>query len=477
MANCTFRPEKLFEGTYSDEIGQAKCKYCPAGFYQNTPESKNCISCPAGWYQSDEGRVYCDACDIGKYSDKEAAKSNRDCFDCGSRYVTIAEASSSRSQCQCDTRCENKIIDSEEKIIDTTCTYNKSDTWTAKTNATTSNASTSEDSECQDCPKGANCSNNNGRAIRHLKTEPNYWRSSDSSVIFHPCDKKHEACCPDNTCANITALGADPNQQCKKGYIGPLCRGCAPSYVRTTTAKCEYCEDHEIGGYWSAVTGMIVFFVILLAGFGLFFILVKPPKKSALDLAMDDDSLKKERRRRKSAQLSVDAQARFVSDQLMVGRVSAGMSRSGNGLIKSDVQLIIDRVKVVFSWMQIFASMTVTFGGVEWPEGIKGFSVGMGIVANLDVMSAIEVLGSCKFVRPFLEKFLLHMLLPVCIIGAILLARLPAWLMYRSKDHARCELQREKQMKIILTIILIMYPGECKSFVVVVDVSIQAFIF
>ena len=82
MANCTFRPEKLFEGTYSDEIGQAKCKYCPAGFYQNTPESKNCISCPAGWYQSDEGRVYCDACDIGKYSDKEAAKSNRDCFDC-----------------------------------------------------------------------------------------------------------------------------------------------------------------------------------------------------------------------------------------------------------------------------------------------------------------------------------------------------------------------------------------------------------
>ena len=86
--------------------------------------------------------------------------------------------------------------------------------------------------------------------------------------------------------------------------------------------------------------------------------------------------------------------------------------------------------------MQIFASTTVTFGNVNWPVGLSSFSQSLGVVVNLDVFSAIDTIGTCRVARPFLEKFVLHMILPASIIGVIVLGRLPAWLVYRSKGQS-----------------------------------------
>jgi hypothetical protein len=47
-ASCAFRPGESFEGTYNDEIGLAKCKYCPAGFFSRKTKERK-LHIVSGW--------------------------------------------------------------------------------------------------------------------------------------------------------------------------------------------------------------------------------------------------------------------------------------------------------------------------------------------------------------------------------------------------------------------------------------------
>ena len=205
--------------------------------------------------------------------------------------------------------------------------------------------------------QGANCTNENGLAVQHLRTKTGYWRFNSTTVKYHYCDKIKEQeegednnrCCPDDQCANITNM-SDPNEQCRKGYKGPLCLGCAPDYVKRIRGNdiwCEPCEGHEKDGFTSAVTVLVVFTALIFLGSVVYFLQVKPPKM---------DSLLDDKQRRLSVQEATNAQGRVVSDQILIGRVAGSMHRSGSNFIKSDFQLAADRFKVVFGWMQIFAS-------------------------------------------------------------------------------------------------------------------------
>ena len=88
---------------------------------------------------------------------------------------------------------------------------------------------------------------------------------------------------------------------------------------------------------------------------------------------------KLERRKRQS-----DAGSRLLGDQIMIQRVSGGTSSSdSSGLYKNDVQLLQDRLKVVFGWMQVFGSLCVTYEDVPWPPMFESFSVNVGVMVNL----------------------------------------------------------------------------------------------
>ena len=64
---------------------------------------------------------------------------------------------------------------------------------------------------------------------------------------------------------------------------------------------------------------------------------------------------------------------------------------------------------------------------------------------------------ACGFNLPFITKFILHMLLPICIISMMLVARVPAYFLRPNRRAA----QKQRFLKQALTILLIMYPGIC----------------
>jgi hypothetical protein len=64
---------------------------------------------------------------------------------------------------------------------------------------------------------------------------------------------------------------------------------------------------------------------------------------------------------------------------------------------------------------------------------------------------------ACGFNLPFITKFILHMLLPICIISVMLVARVPAFFLKPKRRAA----QKQRFLKQVLTILLIMYPGIC----------------
>ena len=69
---------------------------------------------------------------------------------------------------------------------------------------------------------------------------------------------------------------------------------------------------------------------------------------------------------------------------------------------RGDGQVIADRVKVVYGWLQCFTAITFTFD-VAWPANLKGFSVSLNFI-NLD-LGNIMAGSKCSFAISALEKF------------------------------------------------------------------------
>ena len=167
---------------------------------------------------------------------------------------------------------------------------------------------------------------------------------------------------------------------------------------------------------------------------------------------------------------SNDAASKFVSEQMLIGRVegkrepvkTAPKQMSANEVgFRSDTQVLYDRIKVVYSWLQIFTSLTFTFD-IPWPTNFKRFNLNLGVVnLNLgDLFGATQ----CSLSIPFLSKFALHMVLPFLIVFTILLARIPAYCKYKKKikEHVdRQKAQKALMIKLITTFLLILYPGLC----------------
>ena len=208
----------------------------------------------------------------------------------------------------------------------------------------------------------------------------------------------------------------------------------------------------------------------------------------------EPDANKQTKQQKIEAQKDTNAASRLVGDQALVGRMQGGGGGGGgegaavgaNGLneaYSSDSQVITDRVKVVYGWLQIFTALTFTFD-IAWPIQLKTFSLGLNFI-NLDMGNILSA-SACSFAIPFLEKMAVHAAVPIMLLVTLVLARIPAYILHK-KHRTK---QRALFVKLSFSLALILYPGLCtrlfsslktinivgiKDSVLAVDYSINAF--
>ena len=268
---------------------------------------------------------------------------------------------------------------------------------------------------CHPCPAGADCSHKNGIHLNEIVAINGYWRPHPTSKVFSDCrqgyggtDKEmlaKDRCCPAGKCSNNTNLiknGVTFNHtddQCKDGYSGALCLVCANNYVLQGIHCIPCAGGSNLGAAFVFLFSLavIIFFIVL-------FIFVWAPSAS-----------------------------------------KAKQSATYFG-----------QVKIILTFLQILASMPGVFDNVPWPTNFINFTLPLNII-NMDFLS-VFMKSTCSLSVPFLQKFILHMLLPVLLLAAILIAYSLTRCCLRSKKE---KLQRGKELlsQILILGIFFLYPG------------------
>jgi hypothetical protein len=148
----------------------------------------------------------------------------------------------------------------------------------------------------------------------------------------------------------------------------------------------------------------------------------------------------------------------------MIGRLDGGGSSSsvGGGSqntsvdTRGDGQIVLDRVKVFYSWLQVLTSVTMVFD-VPWPIQFKIMTLRLNFI-NFDLGGLFSV-ASCNFALPSITLFKIHMAVPAMLLLTVFLARIPAWFLHKKKGSRLG--QQALMMKTIITLVLIIYPGLC----------------
>ena len=442
----------------------SKCSQCDFGKYGSTPGT--CQPCLPGTYQNEPEQITCKDCAIDTYLEEEGKGSPADCIACDKKRSTgLIKGNTLESSCLC------------KRTEFYTDTKNK----------------------CQPCPDGADCSFQDGLLLTELTAKPGYWRSSIDTENFTDCKKGFSSSltpeieaikrCPgsnrnsSNSSRTQSTTAFTASDQCRKvegiAYGGPSCMACLNASYVFSGDICKQCPG---GSSLSAVLGAVggingLLFII----FSIIFMKAKKHEES------DDQKKKKKkgccgginkkkkkektekpkekmsREQQIESQKGTTALGRFGGDQAMVGRMqgskSSGASASSNALAndahREDTQVIVDRVKIVYGWLQIFTALTFTFD-IAWPMSLRSFSLGLGFI-NLDIGN---ILGgsACTFAVPFLDKMVAHVILPGMLFLSVLLARLPAYFL-RDKKHRK--VQKARMVKLLSSLSLILYPGLC----------------
>jgi hypothetical protein len=236
-----------------------------------------------------------------------------------------------------------------------------------------------------------------------------------------------------------------------------MCNACRDSnFTKSSDGSCVKCEGGSSAG---AVAG------VMSACFAVLYIAMAIAYLKADGTAAKTPVQKKEQEQKETleehirAQRGMNAASRLVGDQVMLGRLQ-GSGEGGNltesDTTRSDMHIVIDRVKVFYSWLQVFTATTVVFD-VAWPVELKGMTLGLSFV-NFDI-GGLFSMTSCTFALPFLSNFKIHMLLPAILLVVLVLARLPAHFLRKSKMQRQG--QRALMVKMVISVSLIIYPGLC----------------
>jgi hypothetical protein len=155
-----------------------------------------------------------------------------------------------------------------------------------------------------------------------------------------------------------------PDEQCLDGYSGALCLACADGYVKQGPACMECPSGASMANafIFLGVFTLVLFIVVL----GVFLF----PDKCVRN------------------------------------------AEKGDGYF--------GQLKIILAFVQILSSMPGVFDTVPWPIGFIEFTFPLNFV-NLDFLS-VFMAESCSLSIPFLDQFVLHMILPVAFMMAVLVA-------------------------------------------------------
>ena len=323
-------------------LGAASCSKCDVGRYGST--AGVCSSCPAGQYQDGKGEHSCKECEADTYLEDTGKSSKADCKQCHAERSTGSfVGSTSAFACLCE-RADFYQLD---------------------------------DGECVVCPEGADCNQRDGVPLEDIVADVGSWRPDSSSVTFISCQDAYrgsqdggklfasQRCCPLNTTTNISSCQpfTNPNEQCLKGYIGPLCRGCEPLNYVHSGGGCIPCSGGSSisAGALSVVGGCSVFYFLML-----------------LSLACNSSP-------------PGNAKERDAARKKMKIRLAT-----------------FGQIKLLLNFLQVLSSTTQTMSSVPWPANFRSFTTGIDFV-NMDMMNAF-VVSDCHLAVPPLDRFLLHMM-------------------------------------------------------------------
>ena len=491
---CT---ECIDKKEYQDTKGQTKCLSCTLGekwislissctkctFGQYGSENGTCVICNAGRFQDEPGKHECKDCSVDTYLSEKGKSSKADCLACPTERSTGTAVGN---------------------INSTACLCKRKDYYQSK------------DGNCLACPVGADCSDHDGITLAELGTQPGYWRINASTTEFADCARGFSSSTsPKND--SIQRCPGSKNQnksfnsdlQCRninetEAYGGPACMSCLDERYTMSGNICTYCpEGASVGKAIVALTGVMAFLFLI---FALLFMKAKEEddqedkkkkKKKGCCGGINDkqkpDVNKQTKQQKIEAQRGTNAASRLAGDQALVGRMQGsgggggeGAADGANGLneaYRSDSQVVTDRVKIIYGWLQIFTALTFTFD-IAWPIQLKSFSLNLNFI-NLDMGNILSA-SACSFAIPFLEKMAVHAAVPIMLFITLSLARVPAYVLHK-KHRTR---QRALFIKLGFSLALILYPGLCtrlfsslkttnivgiEDSVLAVDYSINAF--
>jgi predicted outer membrane repeat protein len=368
--------------------GTVTCILCPAGQTKDKITGQ-CVHCKAGYFKETEGSSKCLPCGVDTWSAKIGATAPAECVSCAAERTTASKVGAyTNTSCLC-----------------------KKDTYyaIAKTGA------------CANCPKGANCSKANGMDIQSVSAQTGFWHSSVDGTIFSDCKKAYfgvdserlakERCCPIDTktnnsvCMNLNLTATTLAVQCKKGYVGPMCKICAKKHVYVG-GECVYCKGGRDLGTAIMVLCICCIPIIILA----FLVLVC--SKGDMD---------------KLDEMEEKADSKF------------------------------GQIKILLAFLQILSSMPAVMDGVPWPKGFLNLAMPFSAV-NVDIMG-IGTFATCNMSLLFPQQFLLHMCMPILFLISVCVSLLLVGCTHKVKNDNEKKAREAIVSKISIVGILFIYPG------------------
>ena len=226
-----------------------------------------------------------------------------------------------------------------------------------------------------------------------------------------------------------SSIAFNPDDQCALGYGYASCMSCIKDYAMVSYS-CEPCKEASILNLVGVVVGLQLFLFII---FAVIFLKIKEEvvdetnkrkkgccgdrKKQNKEQSTTQKKIKKTKDEKIAEQKSANAVSRMVGDlseNMRVNDKSGGSGGSGgkggNDANRDVSQVLVDRIKVFYGWMQVFSALTYTFD-IPWPMQLKSFSVGLGII-NVDIGFVSSI--SCGMAVPFLQKMAIVRVLYLC---------------------------------------------------------------
>ena len=202
------------------------CLSCPSGYFSASTDSQSCDLCSLG-KTTIAGMADCLGCDLGTFGSQPGICSNcppgryqdgkgeKNCYDCSIDTFLPDKGKSSKADCQ---QCpsERSTGSSKGNTNASACLCKRTEYYQ------------DENSECLECPVGANCSAHDGIMLKNLTALPGYWRASAMTTIFTDCSLAFSSSmtpkkaaikrCPGGETA-LETFNADT--QCRTAYGGP----------------------------------------------------------------------------------------------------------------------------------------------------------------------------------------------------------------------------------------------------------------